>query len=115
MLAITGRMKNETEQRVPNRARCRFFLTAGTAHSEYATTPRRSTAFADEIAREIALIRGLEFKEHVRVENQSAANFGEYVSQELDEAVPSPSGFTTTRPFLASGYIAVRRSKISPL
>jgi len=65
-------------------------LTAGTAHSQDAKTnpPADPQAVADEIAREIALIRGLEFKEHVRVENQSAANFGEYVSQELDEAVP---------------------------
>ncbi len=67
-------------------------LTSGFAHSEEAA-PATAAApdpqvVADEIAREIALIRGLEFKERVRVENQSPAKFGEYVSRELDEAVP---------------------------
>ena len=45
-------------------------------------------AVADRIAREIAEIRGLSFKHPVSVQQQSAQQFGEYVSREIDEVVP---------------------------
>ena len=43
---------------------------------------------ADRIAREIEQIRGLTFKQPVRVATQSVADFGEYVSRQLDKEVP---------------------------
>ncbi|HVQ15675.1 MAG TPA: hypothetical protein VMS40_18870 [Vicinamibacterales bacterium] len=66
------------------------FLTAGSAHPENAviTPPADAQAAADAIAREIEQIRGLTFKQPVRVESQSVASFGEYVSRELDKEVP---------------------------
>jgi hypothetical protein len=66
------------------------FLSAGYAHAETAATPPAADpqTTADKIAKEIEQIRGLSFKQPVRVETQSAAGFGEYVSRELDEVVP---------------------------
>lgn len=65
-------------------------LSAGSALSENAATapPADAQAAADKIAREIEQIRGLTFKQPVRVESQSVESFGEYVSRELDEQVP---------------------------
>jgi len=67
-----------------------IFLSAGSAHSENAATPPAADpqVAADKIAKEIEQIRGLTFKQPVRVETQSAEGFGAYVSRELDEAVP---------------------------
>jgi hypothetical protein len=68
-----------------------LFLTAGSAHSandDAPVLPADAQAAADKIAKEIEKIRGLTFKQPIRVESQSAAGFGEYVSRELDEAVP---------------------------
>lgn len=66
------------------------FLSASSAQSENVATtpPADAQAATDKIAREIEQIRGLSFKQPVRVESQSVENFGEYVSRELDEAVP---------------------------
>jgi hypothetical protein len=44
--------------------------------------------FADAIAKQVAEIRGLPFKQNVRVETQSTAEFNEYVSHRLDEEMP---------------------------
>ncbi len=67
-----------------------IFACAASVRSENAATtpPADAQAAADKIAREIEQIRGLNFKQPVRVESQSAADFGEYVSRELDEQVP---------------------------
>jgi len=66
------------------------FLAAGVASSETAapTPPADAQATVDKIAREIEQIRGLTFKRPVPVASQSVADFGAYVSRELDEAVP---------------------------
>jgi hypothetical protein len=45
-------------------------------------------AVVDRIAREIAQIRGLSFKQPVSVQQESAEHFGEFVSRQLDETVP---------------------------
>jgi hypothetical protein len=65
-------------------------LTASSAHSEGAAAapPADAQGTADSIAREIEQIRGLSFKQPVRVESQSVASFGEFVSRELDKEVP---------------------------
>src|SRR5262249_29156850 len=55
-----------------------------------AATPADPQAVADSIAKEVAQIRGLSFKQPVAVEKQSPANFGEYVSRRIDETVPEP-------------------------
>jgi hypothetical protein len=67
-----------------------LFLCAGLAHAENAASLPSDDpqVAADKIAKEIEQIRGLSFKQPVRVETQSAASFGEYVSRELDEVVP---------------------------
>jgi len=66
-----------------------FLLFAG-AHSGNAAAPSAADAqaTADGIAKEIEQIRGLTFKRPVRVESQSMESFGQYVSRELDQAVP---------------------------
>jgi hypothetical protein len=66
-----------------------FFGAVG-AHSQDAATkpPADPQALADSIAQDIAQIRGLPFEHPVGVENQSAAQFGEYVSHRIDEVVP---------------------------
>lgn len=66
------------------------FLIASSAHSENAAAapPADAQGAADSIAREIEQIRGLSFKRPVRVESQSVASFGEYVSRELDQEIP---------------------------
>ena len=43
---------------------------------------------ANAIAKEVEQIRGLTFKQPVRVESQSIADFKEYVSREIDTSVP---------------------------
>jgi hypothetical protein len=65
-------------------------LSASSAHSENAAAapPADAQAAADKIAREVEQIRGLTFKHPVRVETQSVESFGEYVSRQLDDAVP---------------------------
>ncbi len=67
-----------------------LFLSAGSANSQNAATASLSEpqAAADKVAREIEQIRGLTFKQPVRVEMQSADGFSEYVSRELNEVVP---------------------------
>ncbi len=68
-----------------------ILLCALPAHSEQTAppTPKDPQAFADSIAKEVAQIRGLEFKQAVGVETQSTADFGEYIAGEIDEAVPA--------------------------
>ena len=53
-------------------------------------SPTDAQAAADSIAREIEQIRGLTFKQPVRVEKQSIEDFSQYVAREMDEAVPQP-------------------------
>jgi hypothetical protein len=67
-----------------------LFLSASTAQSGDATTapPAEAQATADKIAGEIAQIRGLTFKNPVRVETQSAESFSEFVSRQLDKEIP---------------------------
>jgi hypothetical protein len=67
-----------------------LILTASSAHSDdVAAEPQADLqVIADRIAGEIEQIRGLHFKQPVRVESQSIASFGEYVSRELDEEIP---------------------------
>src|SRR5262245_10026493 len=50
--------------------------------------PANAQETTDGIAREIEQIRGLKFKQPVRVEAQSVDEFGKFVSRELDEEVP---------------------------
>lgn len=66
------------------------FLVAGVSHSESAppAPPTSAQATADGIAKEIEQLRGLKFKQQVRVESQAVEGFVEYVSRELDQAVP---------------------------
>ena len=66
------------------------FLSAGSAQcaDDAPVLPVDAQGAADKIAKEIEQIRGLTFRQPIRVESQSAAGFGEYVSRELDEAVP---------------------------
>jgi hypothetical protein len=58
--------------------------------SAQGTTPATTDAqaYADGIAREIEVIRGLRFKQPVKVETQTSADYGKHVSAELEEAVP---------------------------
>jgi len=65
-------------------------LVAAPAFSENAPAPPPASEqeTANQIAGEIELIRGLKFKQPVRVESQSVDDFGKYVSHELDTAVP---------------------------
>lgn len=68
-------------------------LCASGAYSETpaeATAPTDAQVAADKIAREIEQIRGLTYTHPVRVESQSVESFGQFVSRELDEAVPEP-------------------------
>lgn len=61
------------------------------AHSQEAATnaaPASPQATADAIAKEVAQIRGLEFKQPVGVEIQSPDKFREYVTARIDEVVP---------------------------
>ncbi|HET7811209.1 MAG TPA: hypothetical protein VFL16_11600 [Steroidobacteraceae bacterium] len=80
------------------------FLVAGIARSETipskpapaaeptpapaTSPPPEAQAVADQIARDLEQIRGLDFKQPVHVESQSVEKFGEYVSRELNEQVP---------------------------
>jgi len=63
------------------------------AHAEEgkAATPAEPQVVADRIASEIAQLRGLPFKRPVKVQMQSTESFGEYVSRELDDAIPESS------------------------
>jgi len=65
-------------------------VVAPPAFSENAPAPPPASEqeTANQIAGEIELIRGLKFKQPVRVESQSVDDFGKYVSHELDTAVP---------------------------
>jgi len=65
-------------------------LVAAPAFSENAPAPPPASEqeTANQIAGEIEQIRGLKFKQPVRVESQSVDDFGKYVSHELDTAVP---------------------------
>ena len=67
-----------------------IFLAASTAHSDNTppVPPPDAQAAADSIAREIEQIRGLKFKQPVRVATQSVEDFGAYVTRELDQEVP---------------------------
>lgn len=69
-----------------------MLLGAMCAHSQDAAKPPPADpqVVADGIAREVAQIRGLPFKQPVSVELQSSAQFGEYVSRRIDEVVPEP-------------------------
>ncbi len=66
------------------------FLGTMSAHSQQAATPAPADpqVLADSVAKEVAEIRGLPFKQHVGAEVQSTAQFGEYVSRQIDEVVP---------------------------
>src|SRR5690242_9069208 len=50
--------------------------------------PADPQAAADSIAKEVAQIRGLTFKQPVAVEKQSPGDFGGYVARRIDETVP---------------------------
>jgi len=70
-----------------------MLLSATYAHSQDAAPaapigPLDPQVVADHIAQEVAQIRGLPFKQPVKVELQSTAQLGEYVSREIDEVVP---------------------------
>jgi hypothetical protein len=68
-----------------------LFAGAMPSHSQEADTtppPADPESVVDTIAGEVSQIRGLPFKHPVAVEKQSSAQFGEYVSQRIDKAVP---------------------------
>jgi len=67
-----------------------LILASSSAHSDTTppVPPPDAQAAADGIAREIEQIRGLTFKQPVRVATQSVADFGEYVARQLDKEVP---------------------------
>jgi hypothetical protein len=69
-----------------------LFLGAMCAHSQEAAPapPPDPQAVADGIAKDVAQIRGLPFKQPVSVETQSSEQFVEYVSRRIDEVVPEP-------------------------
>src|SRR5690242_9353147 len=69
-----------------------MFVCALAAHAQDAATtpaaPADPQVVVDGIAKEVAQIRGLSFRQSVAVEKQSASDFGGYVSRRIDETVP---------------------------
>lgn len=66
-----------------------IFSGATLAHSQEAAPPVSDPqTIADTIAREVEDIRGLAFKEPVKAQNQSPEEFRDYISREMNEALP---------------------------
>ena len=65
-------------------------MTFTSAHAQQAapSVPADPQVVVDGIARDVAQIRGLPFKQPVAVGQQSPADFGQYVSRRIDETVP---------------------------